>query len=99
MPGKPRHRKGRRFPQSARGKPGLGQSATVARQPAVVQTQEPVVQPKATVASASPPAATAKPAAVPYPYVTRELRTIAILAGVMLVILIVVALTLTRHGL
>ena len=90
MPGKPRHRRDKRLPQSKR-RTGLGQSATVAWPPVPAQTQEPIARPKEAVTSANVSVPTAKPSATPYPHITRELRTIALLAGSMLLILIVVA--------
>lgn len=48
--------------------------------------------PKTVVAPANVLKPAVKMSATPYPYVNRELRTVALLAGIILVILIVVAL-------
>ncbi len=95
MPGKSRRRKGKHLPQSKKRKSGRHFLATVAQQPAVAQTREPVSRPEVSAPSASVPTPMAKLAAIRYPYVATELRTIGILAGIMLIILTILALVLS----
>jgi len=86
-------KKSRRFKvlQSKRKKLRQSPPATVAQQPVVTQTDKPVAS--AHPASTSIPKATSNIAR--YPYVVAELRRIGILAGIVLVILTVLALTLS----
>ena len=90
MPGKSRRKRGKYSIQSKKkGRPS--RPRLPAQQPAVAQTREPVSSPDMSAPSASAAAPTAKPIAVRYPYIATELRTIGILAGIMLIILIVLA--------
>jgi hypothetical protein len=91
---KSRRRKGKFSPQSKKRREQVRQPATP-KPPVAAQTGEPVSRPKIV----TPPSAatlTAKVAAVPATHgnVTTELKTIGILAGILLVILIVLALFL-----
>jgi len=95
MPGKSRHVRGKRSPQSKKRKSRQRFLATVAQQQVVAQTYEPVSRPGVPVPSASVPTPIAKLAAVRYPHISTELRTIGILAGIMLIILAVLALVLS----
>ncbi len=70
-------------------------SATVVRQPVVTQNREAVSMSSVPTASARTSTAAAKQIAVRNPYIANELRTIGILAGIMLAILIVLALVLS----
>ena len=92
MPGKSRHRKGKHSPQSKKRESRRRFLATVAQQQAVAQTYEPVSRPSVPAPSASVPTPMVKLAAVRYPHIATELRTIGILAGIMLIILAVLAL-------
>ena len=94
MPGKLQHRKGRHLPQSKRRKSRRRFSTPVAQHQAVAQTHESVSRPSASASSASMPTPVAKLAAARYPHIATELRTIGILAGVVLIILAVLALVL-----
>jgi len=94
MPGKSRHRKGKRLPQSKKRKGGQRFLATVAQQPTVAQTHEPVSRPSVSTPSPSVPTPVARLAAVQYPHIAAELRAIGILAGIMVVILVILALVL-----
>ncbi len=95
MPGKSRHRKGK-YSSPGKGKKGRpNRPSMLVRQPAVAQTHEPVSSPAVSVPLASVPTPVAKPAAIRYPYIATELRTSVILAGVMLIVLVVVALVLS----
>ncbi len=95
MPGKSRQRKGKRSFQSKKKKSSPSRAATVAWQPAAAQTHEPVSSPNVSVPSANVPISRAKPDAVQNPYIATELWTIGILAGIMLIILVVLAKVLS----
>ena len=95
MPGKSRHKKGKHLPQSKKKKSRQRFLATVAQQQAVAQTYEPVSRPAVSAPSASVLTPMAKLAAVRYPHIGAELRTIGILAGIMLIILVILALVLS----
>jgi len=95
MPGKSRRKRGKYSFQSKKRKHRPGRVTTLARQPAVSQTEEPVFFPSVPLPSAGAPTPTAKPTLVQYPYISTELRTIGILAGIMLTVLIVLALVLS----
>ena len=95
MPGKSRRGKGRYLTQSKKGRGRSRRMTVPAQQPPAAQNPEPVSSPKVSVPSASVPTPIAKLASVGYPYVVAELRSIAILAGAMLIVLVVLALTLS----
>lgn len=95
MPGKSRHGRGKHGPQSRKRKGRRHSLAAVAQQPAAAQTPEPVSRPKVSAPAASVPTPMANLAAARYPYVAIELRTIGILAGIMLIILAILALVLS----
>ena len=93
MAGKSRRKRNKQSPgRKARGQQ---RSTVAARTPAAYPVAETVAQPEA----ASPPA-TARPASptrfqtIQFPYIGTELRTIGILAGMMLIVLIVLYFTL-----
>ena len=94
MPDKSRRRRGTPSVQSKKKKNRLSRSTTLAPQPAVAQTGEPAAKPSVSVPSVNMPATVVKPIVVRYPYIAAELRTIGILAGIMLVVLVVLALLL-----
>ena len=85
-------KKSRRFKelQSKRKKDRQLSSVPVTPPLAVTRTDKPV----AATPSAHTPAPKRAPGAVRYPYVVAELRRIGILAGIVLAILVVLALTL-----
>ena len=94
MPGKSRRKRGKYSIQSKKkGRPS--RPRLLVQQPAVAQTREPVPSPDISAPSASVTAPTAKPIAVQYPYIATELRTIGILTGIMVIILVVLALVLS----
>ncbi len=95
MSGKSRRKKGRHLPQSKKRKSRQPFLATAVRQSVVAQTGESVSRSEAPVPSVSVPTTMAKLAAVRYPHVTTELRMIGILAGIILVILAILALVLS----
>ena len=85
MPGKSRGAR-RRLSRNKKRKGRQVSAAITAQQQVVTQTDEP----------SAPARVYAPPATVPtrYPYIVTELRTIGILAGIMLAILVVLALVL-----
>jgi hypothetical protein len=93
---KSRRRKGKFSPQSKKRREQVRQPATP-KPPVAAQTAQPVSQPKIVKPPSGAPISTAKAASVPTisHNVTTELKTIGILAGILLVILIVLALFLT----
>ncbi len=94
MPSKPRHGKGNHATQTKKGPGRQRRPAVVGPPPAAAQTGGPVSQPGEAAPAVSVPAPTLKPASVQHPHIVTELRTIAILAGVVLAILAVLALVL-----
>ncbi len=95
MPSKSRHGKGKRLSRSKRGRERQRFSVVGAQQQAVTETPKPVSHPSVSAPSVSAPLPVTKPAITRYPYIATELRTIGILAGVFLVILVVFALVLS----
>ncbi len=95
MPGKLRRGRGKYSPQSKKKKGSPSRPAMLAQQPAVAQTDESVSSPAVSVPSARMPTPLAKPAADRYPYIATELRTIGVLAGIMLIVLTVLFLVLS----
>jgi hypothetical protein len=93
---KSRRRKGKFSPQSKKRREPVRQPATP-KPPVAAQTGQPVSQPKIVTPLPRAATPTAKVVAIPTisHSVTTELKTIGILAGTLLVILIVVALFLT----
>ena len=95
MPSKSRRGKGKYSIQSKKKKSRLSRPAVITQQPAVPQSSAPVPQPDKSASPASMPTPTAKPVAVQYPHVANELKMIGIVAGIMLVVLVVLALVLS----
>ncbi len=81
-------------PRSKRGKGKWSRSVTVPQQQAVAQSYKPTPRPEVPSPSVSVPAPVPTQTVVNYPYIVTELRTIGILAGAMLAILVVLALIL-----
>ncbi len=94
MPGKARRRKGKYSPPSKKRKGGPSRATIPAQQSAVAPADELISSPRVSVPSASVPTPMVKPADIRYPHIATELRTIGIMAGVVLVILVVLALVL-----
>ena len=88
MSSKSRHTRGKRSSRSKKRKSGQRSSTTITPQQAVTETPKPAPQP-------STPIPKVKPVAAQYPYIVKELRTIGILAGIMLITLVVLYLTLS----
>ena len=95
MSGKSQRSKGKHSFQSRKKKDKLKHLATVTQQPVANRVHEPVSSPEVSVPSVNLPARTEKIAAVRYPSIAIELRTIGILAGIMLTGLVVLALILS----
>ena len=95
MPGKSQYGRGKHSPRSKRKKGKLGHPAIIAEQSVVAETRQPVSRPEPPSPPAGVPTPMAKLAAIQYPHMATELRTIGILAGIMLVILVVLALALS----
>ena len=85
MPGKSRQAR-RRLSRGKKRKARQVSAAITAQQQAVTQTYEPSAPARVDAPSATVP--------MRYPYIVTELRTIGILAGIMLAILVVLALVL-----
>jgi hypothetical protein len=93
MPGKSRHARGKHPHHSKKSKIKKRQAMSFPQPVAAEAPKQP-----AAVEKSSPAAVTAPPAKVKimqYPYITGELRRIGILAGIILVILIVLALVIS----
>ena len=80
--------------RSKKRKTGQGFPVTGAQQQVVAQNHEPVAQAPSPSAKVLTPRFTS-PSVARYPYITAELRRIAILAGIMLVILVVLYLVIS----
>ena len=91
MPGKSRRGRGRHLPRSKR-KGRKVFSAPVAQPAAVGQAYEPAPEADRPVPAAKAPTPGATVTAAQHPNITAELRRIGILAGIILVILVVLAL-------
>ena len=95
MPSKSRHDRKKRSFQGKKKKGRRSPPGVVAQRQADIQIDKPVAPPKVVTPSASAPTPTPVLTAVWYPYILTELRRIGILAGIMLVILVVLALVLS----
>lgn len=95
MSGKSRRGRGKRSSQIRKKKGRLASPAITAQQPAATQTREPIISSKVAAPSASMPTSMSIPSAARYPFIATELRRIGILAGIVLVILVVLALVLS----
>lgn len=84
MPKKLRRRKGKYSVPSSKKKD------RISRPPAIVQ-QQAVTQAKKPAPAVTPSTSTIKPATTQYPYIAAELRTISILAVIIIIILFVLA--------
>jgi len=80
--------------QSKKGKGKRSHLVTVPHQQPVAQSNKPVSRPEVSAPPVSVPAPVPPQTVVQHPYIVTELRTIGILAGVMLAILVVLALVL-----
>ena len=95
MTGKSRHGRGKYSIPSKIKKGRLSHPAVLTRKPVAAQIPGPVSRPDNAASPASVPTLMTKAAVTHYPHIATELRTIGILAGVVLGILAVIALVLT----
>ena len=95
MPDKSRHDKRKHHPQSKKSKAKQRFAETIAHPPAAAQPHKPAVHTGMPAPSAGVPATPTASPVGRYPYIATELRRIGILAGIILVILIVLALFLS----
>jgi len=95
MSGKSRSRKGKYSAQNKKGKGSPSLPTRLAQSSAAAQTHESGSSSGIPVAPARVPISMAKPVAISHPYVAAELRTIAILAGIIIIVLVVLALVLS----
>ena len=95
MSGKSRVSKQKHITRSKRRKGKQTSSQPVAQQRAVTPTQEAVAPTEAAIHPVKVSAPKSALTAVPYPYIVGELRSIGILAGIVLVILVVLARVLS----
>ena len=93
MPSKSRRSK-RKLLQSKKRKSQRSPSPVAIQQPATAQAYEPVTPSNVVAPSVKVPAPVPTAMAVRRPHIVTELRTIGILAGIILVILVVLALVL-----
>jgi hypothetical protein len=94
MPGKSRHGKGKHLHHSKKSKAKQRYGTMALQQPVAADIPKPVAT-TGTPPSSRAPTSPATSRTVQYPYITTELRRIGILAGIILVILIVLALVLS----
>lgn len=94
MPGKSRHGKGKHPHHSKKSKARQRHGAIALQQTVAADVPKPVAA-ISTPPSSRAPTSPATLRAARYPYITTELRRIGILAGIILVILIVLALVLS----
>lgn len=92
MTGKSRRKQGKQSP--SRKVRGQQRPAAVTQAPAAPPPSKAITQPEATSPPAALPHQSAKPQTIQFPYITTELRTIGILAGIMLIVLIILYFTL-----
>ena len=92
MPGKSRRGRGRHLPRSKRRKGRKVSPAPAAQAPAVAQVHEPAPEADKPLPPTEAPKLRATLTAVQPPNIAAELRRIGILAGIILVILVVLAL-------
>ena len=90
MSDKSQHRRSKQPTRNKKRKNRQGFSATVTRQPAASQNYVPVSPALTPSAKVKTPTSPLSP--VQHPYITAELRRIAILAGIMLAILVILSL-------
>jgi len=95
MPGKSRHGKVKHHHRSKKSKAKQRHDAMTFQPPAAVDTPQPAAAISTPPSAKTPTPPPAAPRMAQYPYITKELRRIGILAGIILVILIVLALVLS----
>ena len=95
MPGKTRRKRAKLSGQSKKKSARQTQPAVAIKQPAAAQAQKTIPPSDVSVSPVIEPAPAVKATVIRHPFIVSELRTIGILAVVMLVVLIVLALVLS----
>lgn len=95
MPGKARRRKVKYSAPKKKKKERISHPTVLFEKPEVTETRKPVSSPSISAPVASTHEPMPKPALIQHPYISNELRTISILAGIMLVILIILAVVMS----
>ena len=95
MPGKSRHGRGKYSPPVKKKKGRSSRPSTHTPATAITQTHKPPSSPDVSVSPPGVPAPMARPAAIRHPYIATELRTIGILAVIMLIVLAALAAVLS----
>ncbi len=92
MPGKSGRKRGKYSQPAPKKKSRPIRPAVTAEQATVAQEQQPVDHPRVPVPKVEVPVATTKPIAVEHPFVATELRTIGVLAAIMLTVLVLLSI-------
>ncbi len=95
MPGKSQRSKRKHSFQGKKKKGRRSPPGVVAQRPAGIQIDKPVALPRVVLPAVSTPAPLSGLTPLRHPYILTELRRTGILAGIMLVILVVLALVLS----
>ena len=95
MPSKSRRHRGKYSVQSKKKEGRPSRPASLVQRPVATHAEELVSSTEVTAPAVSAPAPVAKPTGLSYPYIVGELRTIGIVAGIMLIVLVVLALVLS----
>jgi len=95
MTGKSQHHKGKHSVHSKKSRAIERSGAPAPQQPIVTQISRPVVIPDVSSRQAAATASLTASKTVRYPFITAELKRIGIMAGIILVILVVLALVLS----
>ena len=95
MPGKSQRSRRKHSFQGKKKKGRRSHPGVIAQRQAGIQIDKPVAPPRVAVPAVSTPTPMPVLTPVRYPYILKELRRTGILAGIMLVILVVLALVLS----
>ena len=94
MPAKSRHGGRKRYSQTKKKRSKQYSPGVITQQQADIQNDRSIAPPREVTPPTKAPAPGPTPAAVRHPYIATELRRIGILAGIILVILVMLALFL-----
>lgn len=92
MPGKSRRKRGKYSPPVPKKKSRPIRAAVTAEQATVAQEQQPVAYLRVPAPKAEVSVPATKPVGMEYPFVATELRTIGVLAVIMLTVLVLLAI-------
>ena len=95
MPSKSQHGRRKHSFQGKKKKGKRSPQGIIAQRQADIQINKPATPPRAVTPRASAPTPTPVLTTIRYPYIFTELRRIGVLAGILLVILVVLALVLS----